>query len=128
MGAGFIVQGALGTLPTTFGILDGMTHITAGFLALSAALGLTLWGHRFRQGLWIANLFGLLDILAVATGIAFVLLDTIDTTHPMFIAVFFVAPVCITFHVASLWQACARVTLPTMRDLTGPAPLNLAKA
>lgn len=37
-GAGFLVEASLGIIPTTFGILDGVTHITAAFYALFAAI------------------------------------------------------------------------------------------
>lgn len=107
LGAGFLIEAALGVLPTTFGIMDGMTHVTAGFLAMSAALGLALWQRRFRRGVWIATIFGVADILAVATGIAFVLIDEISTRHNMMIAVFFVAPILLALHAASVWQMLA---------------------
>lgn len=107
LGAGFLIEAALGVLPTTFGITDGLTHVTAGFLAMSAALGLTLWNRKYQRGVWIATLFGIADILAVATSIAFFLIDEITTHHNMMIAVFFVAPILLALHAASLWQLLA---------------------
>lgn len=105
LGAGFLIETALGILPMPFGILDGLTHITAGFLAMSAALGLALWQRAHFRGVWLANIFGMLDIIAVATGIAFVMLEELTTRHNILIVVFFVAPLLITFHLASMWQA-----------------------
>ncbi|NOY83956.1 MAG: hypothetical protein GXO96_03865, partial [Nitrospirae bacterium] len=59
-GAGFLVEASLGIIPTGFGILDGVTHITAGFYALFAAILLrSRWASR--RIIFTSNLFGLLD-------------------------------------------------------------------
>ena len=39
-GATFLIQGGLGLLPPTFGLIDGLTHISAGFFGLIAAFAI----------------------------------------------------------------------------------------
>lgn len=101
-GAVFLLWALQGVLPRTFGLIDGITHITAGLLGLAAAL--TGGGARpaSRSLLWIANAFGLADILIVASSIALVLLPDIGPHHPMMYAVFLPAPVWLWFHLVSL--------------------------
>lgn len=100
-GAAFLIQGVGGTMPPVFAIADGATHIVAAVLSLWTA-----W--MFRQGylgeraLWLTNLFGLLDIVVVAAGIAFVLLPEIGPYHNIMYAVFFAAPIFISLHLLSL--------------------------
>ena len=72
-GATFLIQGGLGLLPATFGLIDGLTHISAGFFSLVAAFAVAA-GAQGRRRVWFANAFGLGDILIVATSLAFVLL------------------------------------------------------
>ena len=50
-GATFLMQASQGVLPQTFGILDGFTHIGAGFFGLIAAFSLAagVSGRRFRN-------------------------------------------------------------------------------
>lgn len=100
-GAGFLVEGILGLLPPNFALMDGITHITAAVLALMTALMLS----RRAVGagsVWLTNLFGLLDLVVVATGIAFVLLPEIGLYHNMMYALFFAAPIFVTLHMLSL--------------------------
>lgn len=102
-GAGFLIQGALGTMPPAFAIADGLTHITAALLALwtSWMLGQGYFGAR---ALWLTNLFGLLDIVVVAAGIAFGLLPKIGPYHNVMYAAFFAAPLFIALHLLSIWR------------------------
>ncbi|MEZ4445112.1 MAG: hypothetical protein R3B72_38925 [Polyangiaceae bacterium] len=100
-GAGFLMQAATGDLPTTFGILDGFTHITAGFLGLLAASMVAVQPAK-RGAAWLANLFGLADILVVASTLALVLLPTITPRHSMMFAVFLPAPIWAWLHVLSI--------------------------
>ncbi|MEM6455041.1 MAG: hypothetical protein AAF772_08095 [Acidobacteriota bacterium] len=97
LGAGFLVQGVVGVMPPAFGIADGLSHVTAGFLAMMAAV---VWaqGHTYRFGAWLATLFGVLDIVCVALGIAFVLLPQIGPHHSVMYAAFFVAPIFLGLH------------------------------
>jgi hypothetical protein len=100
-GAGFLVQACVGILPTTFGIIDGLTHISAGFLGLVAALSASLNMDANRRA-WFANVFGLADILIVASSLAFILLPQIGPHHSMMYAVFLPAPLWLWFHLISI--------------------------
>lgn len=100
-GAGFIIQAATAELPLMFGIVDGITHISAGFFSLIAAYSVASNIDATRR-LWFANLFGLADILIVATTLAFLLLPTIGPHHPMMYAVFLPAPFWLWFHLVSI--------------------------
>ncbi len=100
-GAAFLIQGGLGLLPGTFGLIDGLTHISAGFFALIAAFAVAA-GVQARRRAWFANAFGLGDILVVATTLAFVLLEDIGPHHPMMYAVFLPAPLWLWAHVISI--------------------------
>lgn len=100
-GAGFLVMAATGELPLTFGIIDGLTHISAGFFGLIAAFSWAVSISAVRRA-WFANLFGLADILIVATSLAFLLLPQIGPHHSMMYAVFLPAPLWLWFHVISI--------------------------
>ncbi len=100
-GTGFLIQGTLGTMPVSFAIADGLTHITAAILALWTAWMLGK-GYAGARILWFTNLFGLLDIVVVAAGIAFVLLPKVGPYHNMMYAAFFAAPLFIALHLLSL--------------------------
>ena len=100
-GAGFLLQAAIGLLPQTFGIIDGFTHVTAGFLGLVAAVVATRNPSDQRTVLF-ANAFGLIDILVVASSIALILLPVMTPFHPMMYAVFLPAPIWLWLHVVSL--------------------------
>jgi hypothetical protein len=105
-GAGFLMLAATGVLPLrTFGILDGFTHVGAGFLGLLAAV---LVSNRpdTRSAVWFANLFGLADILDVASTLALILLPEITPRHPMMFAVFLPAPIWAWLHVLSITKTC----------------------
>ena len=102
-GATFLMQASLGTLPQTFGILDGYTHISAGFFGLVAAFSVAAAANGVRR-VWFANLFGLLDILVVASTLALILLPQIGPHHSMMYAVFLPAPLWLWFHVVSIWK------------------------
>jgi hypothetical protein len=100
-GAGFLMQASLGSLPVAFGILDGWTHIAAGFFGLVAAFSVAS-GIQGARRAWFANLFGLADILVVASSIALVLLPDITPHHNMMYAVFLPAPLWLWFHLVSI--------------------------
>jgi hypothetical protein len=100
-GGTFLMHASLGVLPQTFGIIDGFTHIGAGFFALIAAFSLAA-GVKGERRAWFANLFGLADILIVASSLALVLLPAIGPHHPMMYAVFLPAPLWLWFHVISI--------------------------
>ncbi len=111
-GATFLMQASLGILPTGFGIMDGFTHIGAGFFGLIAAFSLAAGVEGARRA-WFANLFGLVDILVVASSLAFVLLPDIGPHHSMMYAVFLPAPLWLWFHIVSIWKlARDRHTIP----------------
>jgi hypothetical protein len=102
-GATFLMQASLGVLPQTFGILDGFTHIGAGFFGLIAAFSVAA-GVRGARRAWFANIFGLADILVVASSLALVLLPQIGPHHNMMHAVFLPAPLWLWFHLVSIWK------------------------
>lgn len=110
-GANFLIWAVLGVLPQTFGIVDGLLHATAGFLGLLAA------NERLERATpltWVANLFGLADILVVASTLAFVLLPELGARHPMMFAVFLPAPVWLWLHLVGLFKAVrSNATLAT---------------
>ena len=111
-GATFLMQASLGILPVGFGIIDGFTHIGAGFFGLIAAFSLAAGVEGARRA-WFANLFGLADILVVASSLAFVLLPDIGPHHGMMYAVFLPAPLWLWFHLVSIWKlARHRHTFP----------------
>lgn len=102
-GAMFLCHASLGVLPLGFGIVDGFTHISAGFFALVAAHTLASRSDGERRA-WFANVFGLMDILVVASSIALVLLADIGPHHPIMYAVFLPAPLWFWFHFVSIWK------------------------
>jgi hypothetical protein len=102
-GAGFLMQASLGVLPQVFGIIDGWTHISAGFFGLIAAFSLATNNAGVRRA-WFANIWGLLDIVIVASSVALILLPQITPFHPMMYAVFLPAPLWFWFHVISIWK------------------------
>jgi hypothetical protein len=102
-GAGFLIEAVLGIMPRAFGIADGITHISAAFFALMAAY-ICATSSNGRGAAWFANLFGLLDIVLVAGGIAFVLLQEIGPHHNVMYAAFFAAPIFIGLHVVTIYK------------------------
>ncbi len=100
-GAAFLVWAVLGVLPTTFGVIDGVTHVGAGFLGLMAAFSCAA-GATAKARVWFATLFGLVDILTVASTLALVLLPQIGSHHPMMYAVFLPAPLWLCLHLVSM--------------------------
>ncbi|MEW6324381.1 MAG: hypothetical protein AB1515_03235 [Nitrospirota bacterium] len=102
-GATFLMQASLGVLPTGFGIADGFTHIGAGFFGLIAAFSLAAEIEGIRRA-WFANIFGLADILVVASTLALVLLPDVGPHHSMMYAVFLPAPLWLWFHLVSIWK------------------------
>lgn len=107
-GASFLVQAATGGLPATFGILDGLTHVGAGFFALLAA---SFTAEEATPLSWFANLFGLADILVVASTLAFLLLPELGLHHPMMFAVFLPAPFWLWLHLVALYKASSAAAL-----------------
>jgi hypothetical protein len=108
-GATFLMQASLGVLPTGFGIVDGFTHIGAGFFGLIAAFSLAAGVEGARRA-WFANIFGLVDILTVASTLALVLLPDIGPYHSMMYAVFLPAPLWLWFHIVSIWKLVLQPT------------------
>lgn len=102
-GATFLMQASIGVLPKGFGIIDGYTHIGAGFFGLVAAFSVAA-GVQGRRRAWFANIFGLADILIVASSLALVLLPEIGPHHSMMYAVFLPAPLWLWFHLVSIWK------------------------
>lgn len=102
-GATFMMQAATGALPLDFGILDGYTHIGAGFFGLIAAFSVAA-NIAGRRRAWFANIFGLADILIVASTLALILLPQIGPHHSMMYAVFLPAPLWLWFHLISIWK------------------------
>lgn len=102
-GATFLMQASLGNMPLIFGIVDGWMHITAGFLGLIAAFSMLNSLDAVRRA-WFANLFGLLDILIVASTLSLVILQDITPHGSMMYAVFLPAPLWLWFHLISIWK------------------------
>lgn len=102
-GAGFIVEAVYSIMPATYGVIDGILHITTAFLATTLAIWIAR-GCKCRNSLILVNLFGLLDIVIVAYGISFFILGDIGGHHNVFYAVFFAAPVFIWLHFISLYK------------------------
>lgn len=111
-GASFLTQASTGVLPAEFGIVDGWTHISAGFLGLVSAFTLVKGANGLRRA-WFANIFGLLDILIVASTLSLLLLPSITPHHSMMYAVFLPAPLWLWFHLVSIWKLL-RPTSPTI--------------
>ncbi len=109
-GATFLLWASEDILPRTFGIVDGLTHITAGVLGLGASIA--MYRNHNMTLPWVANIFGLGDILIVASSIAFVLLDDIGPHHPMMYAVFAPAPVWLWLHVVSIYRLSLGAEVP----------------
>jgi hypothetical protein len=102
-GANFLMMASIGSLPRTFGIMDGWTHIAAGFFGLIAAFALARGADRVRLA-WFANIFGVADILVVASTLSLVLLPTLTPYRTMMYAVFLPAPLWLWFHIVSIWK------------------------
>lgn len=111
-GASFLMFGGLGNMPLTFGILDGWTHISAGFLGLVAAFSLARGAAGVRRA-WFANIFGLVDILVVASTLSLILLSELTPHHSMMYAVFLPAPLWLWFHVVSITKLVRRTQSPS---------------
>jgi len=102
-GAGFMVEAVYGIMPATYGVIDGILHITTAFLATTLAIWIAR-GCQCRRSLILVNFFGLLDIIIVAYGISFFILGDIGGHHNVFYAVFFAAPIFIWLHLISLYK------------------------
>lgn len=102
VGAGFLMFGVLGLIPTWFSILDAALHITSGFLALRAAYAIAARSRNRRLLLWWANIVGVSDILVIVTTIAFVVWQDLGPRHPMHYVVFGVGPVLLWVHFMSV--------------------------
>ncbi|MCH9696899.1 MAG: hypothetical protein K0U68_02235 [Gammaproteobacteria bacterium] len=78
-------------------------HVCAGFLGLFAAFSVVV-DINGTQRTWAANLFGLGDILIVATTLSLVLLDELTPYHNMMFAVFLPTPLWLLAHCLSIWK------------------------
>jgi hypothetical protein len=117
-GATFLLDASIGEIPRAFGILDGFTHIGAGFFGLVAAYSLAMGIHGERRA-WFANLFGLADSLIVASTLALVLLPDLGPHHRMIYAVFLSAPLWLWFHLFSIAKL---IREPRLSSVTSPRP------
>jgi hypothetical protein len=102
-GAGFIIEAVFDIIPAGYGAVDGILHITTAFLATTLAIYMAR-GAKVTKSLIMVNIFGLLDIVVVAGGIAFFILSDIGVDHNVFYAVFFAAPIFIWLHLISLYK------------------------
>ena len=102
-GAGFIIEAVFDIIPAGYGAVDGILHIATAFLATTLAIYVAR-GAKVTKSLVLVNLFGLLDIVVVAAGIAFFILGDIGIEHNVFYAVFFAAPIFIWLHLISLYK------------------------
>lgn len=102
-GAIFLMHASVGAMPLVFGIIDGWTHIAAGFFGLVAAYSAVTKVDATRRA-WFANLFGLTDILVVASTLALLLLQDITPHGVMMYAVFLPAPLWLWFHLISIYK------------------------
>ncbi|VAW59526.1 hypothetical protein MNBD_GAMMA11-2909 [hydrothermal vent metagenome] len=102
-GAIFLTQASLGSMPLLFGIIDGWMHICAGFLGLIAAFML-MQSRCATKYVWFANLFGLADILIVASTLSLFILEDITPHGSMMYAVFLPAPLWFWFHLISMYR------------------------
>ena len=102
-GAGFIIEAVFGIIPAGYGAVDGILHIATAFLATTLAIYVAR-GAKVTKSLVLVNLFGLLDIVVVAAGIAFFILSDIGIEHNVFYAVFYAAPIFIWLHLISLYK------------------------
>ena len=102
-GASFLMQASLGAMPLMFGIIDGWTHISAGFFGLIAAFTMANDLNPSRRA-WFANIFGLLDILIVASSLSILILDDITPHGNMMYAVFLPAPLWLWAHLISMYK------------------------
>jgi len=100
-GATFLMQASLASMPLLFGIVDGWTHIAAGFFGLVAAFSMASSADAVRRA-WFANLFGLADILIVASTLSLLILQDITPHGNMMYAVFLPAPLWLWFHLISI--------------------------
>lgn len=102
LGGGFLMESALGVIPAGFGIMDGFLHITSGFLALIAAIALIKKLSSARSLLWFANIFGIADVLIIATSICFWVWGDLGPNHNIMYVVFYVAPIVLWLHFVSV--------------------------
>lgn len=102
-GASFLTQASIGAMPLAFGILDGWSHITAGFLGLVAAFCFSINADPVRRA-WFANLWGLTDILVVASTLSLLILRDLTPHGAMMYAVFLPAPLWLWFHLVSIYK------------------------
>ncbi len=119
-GATFFVQAMVGELPQTFGLIDGATHAVAGGLGLVAA-AVVARAPNARGLAWLANLFGLLDIVVVLGSLSFVLLPEISSRHPMMYAVVGPAPFWAWWHLLSIAKLRGRGGSSATRVVTAVA-------
>ena len=116
-GATFLMHASIGAMPLAFGIIDGWSHITAGFLGLVAAFCFSINADAVRRA-WFANLWGLTDILIVASTLSLLILRDLTPHGVMMYAVFLPAPLWLWFHLISIYKlvsADSKVTTSASR-------------
>ncbi len=103
-GATFLMHASVGGMPLIFGIIDGWSHIAAGFFGLVAAFSVASNAEDATRRAWFANLFGLTDILVVASTLSLLILHEITPHGVMMYAVFLPAPLWLWFHLISIYK------------------------
>jgi len=114
-GATFLMQASVGGMPLIFGIIDGWTHIAAGFFGLTAAFSVAINVDAIKR-IWFANIFGLADILIVASTLSLVILSDITPHGNMMYAVFLPAPLWLWFHVISIYKLMSNQDMSLKTD------------
>ncbi len=114
-GASFLMQASLGNMPLIFGIVDGWTHISAGFFGLIAAFSMESDSDAVRR-VWFANIFGLADILIVASTLSLFILQDITPHGSMMYAVFLPAPLWLWFHLISIWKLTQKKDIYSLKQ------------
>lgn len=101
--ANFLMLAAYQILPMIFWVIDGWTHISAGFFGIIAAYTASKKLYA-NSRIIFANIFGIVDIIIVASTIALLLLPEITPYSSMMYAVFLPAPLWFWFHIVSLYR------------------------
>lgn len=109
VGAGFLMEGSVGVIPSWFGIMDGYLHVTSGFLALIAAIAFIKQMSSDKKLLWLANIVGIADVLIIATSICFFVWTDLGPYHNMMYVVFYAAPIVLWLHLISVVKLLKRV-------------------
>ncbi len=99
---GFLMEGVLQVIPAWFSIIDGFLHVSSGFLALLASIGVVKNQSSKNQLLWLANIVGVLDIVIIVTSISLVVWKDLGAFHNMQYVVFYTGVLLLWFHFVSI--------------------------